>query len=267
MSDLIVVSFESEDDAAAALQALRDLQSAGGVDIADAAVIRKDPDGKTHVKGTLDGSAIAGAAIGGGLGLLLTVFFPVVGLTIGAIGGAVVGHAVSDRIDKDFVREVTDKLEGGHSALFVLLHGANDGRRPRLAPADGGRDGHPDDPGPRARRRSAQGDRLSRRAATRRRGEDRHRPARSRTKGSGAVPYAVVREMAQGAEAGGLDSVWVYDHLLFRFGDDPTTGLYECWTILSAIAEATRRVELGTIVLCTGVPQPGAAGQDGRHAR
>jgi len=74
--------------------------------------------------------------------------------------------------------------------------------------------------------------------------------------GRGAVPYPVVREMAQGAEAGGLDSVWVYDHLLFRFGDDPTTGLYECWTILSAIAEATRRVELGTIVLCTGFRNP-----------
>jgi alkanesulfonate monooxygenase SsuD/methylene tetrahydromethanopterin reductase-like flavin-dependent oxidoreductase (luciferase family) len=74
--------------------------------------------------------------------------------------------------------------------------------------------------------------------------------------GHGAVPYPVVREMAQGAEAGGLDSVWVYDHLLFRFGDDPTTGLYECWTILSAIAEATRRVELGTIVLCTAFRNP-----------
>lgn len=74
--------------------------------------------------------------------------------------------------------------------------------------------------------------------------------------GRGAVPYPVVREMAQGAEAGGLDSVWVYDHLLFRFGTDPTTGLYECWTVLSAIAEATRRVELGTIVLCTGFRNP-----------
>ena len=74
--------------------------------------------------------------------------------------------------------------------------------------------------------------------------------------GHGVVPYAVVREMAQGAERGGLDSVWVYDHLLIRFGDDPATGLYECWTVLSAIAEATRRVELGTIVLCTAFRNP-----------
>ena len=139
MSDLIVVSFESEDAAGSALQALRDLQSAGGVDIADAALIRKDPDGKTHVKGTLDGSAIAGAAIGGGLGVLFTVLFPVVGLAIGAIGGAIVGHAVSDRVDKDFVREVTEKLEAGHSALFVLLQGGSTaGILAALRPIEGG---------------------------------------------------------------------------------------------------------------------------------
>jgi uncharacterized membrane protein len=139
MSDLIVVSFESEDEAGAALQALRDLRTAGGVEIADAAVIRKDPDGKTHVKGTLDGGAIAGAAIGGGLGLIFMVFFPVVGLAIGAIGGAIVGHAVSDRVDKDFVREVSAKLEAGHSALFVLLHdGSTAGVLAALRPLEGG---------------------------------------------------------------------------------------------------------------------------------
>ncbi len=51
-------------------------------------------------------------------------------------------------------------------------------------------------------------------------------------------------------EAAGLDSAWVFDHLLFR-GDGETSGIHECWTILAAIAEATSRVELGTIVLCT----------------
>lgn len=63
-------------------------------------------------------------------------------------------------------------------------------------------------------------------------------------------PYAEIRAVATAAEAGGLDSVWVYDHVLFRF-DGETTGIHECWTILAAIAEATSRVELGTIVMCT----------------
>ena len=70
--------------------------------------------------------------------------------------------------------------------------------------------------------------------------------------GEDGIPdYPAIRAMAVGAEAAGLDSVWVFDHLLFRF-DGQTTGIHECWTILSAIAEATRRVELGTLVMCTG---------------
>jgi alkanesulfonate monooxygenase SsuD/methylene tetrahydromethanopterin reductase-like flavin-dependent oxidoreductase (luciferase family) len=69
--------------------------------------------------------------------------------------------------------------------------------------------------------------------------------------GTSAPPsYPEIRAIATGAEDGGLDSVWVFDHLLFRF-DGETTGIHECWTVLAAIAEATSRVELGTIVMCT----------------
>jgi len=68
--------------------------------------------------------------------------------------------------------------------------------------------------------------------------------------------YALIREMAIAAEAAGFDSIWVYDHLLFRF-DGRTTGIHECWTILSAIAEATKRAELGTLVMCTGFRNAG----------
>ena len=69
--------------------------------------------------------------------------------------------------------------------------------------------------------------------------------------GTGVPSYASIRAVAVAIEAAGLDSVWVFDHLLFRF-DGETSGIHECWTILAAIAEATSRVELGTIVLCTG---------------
>ncbi len=69
-------------------------------------------------------------------------------------------------------------------------------------------------------------------------------------------PYAQIRSNALTAEASGLDSIWVYDHLLYHFPDKEPQGVWEGWTIGSALAEATQRVELGTLVLCTAFRNP-----------
>ncbi|HWH24431.1 MAG TPA: LLM class flavin-dependent oxidoreductase [Candidatus Limnocylindria bacterium] len=70
--------------------------------------------------------------------------------------------------------------------------------------------------------------------------------------------YADMRAMALAAEAGGLDAIYVADHLFFEPPDgSPTRGLWESWTILSALAEATDRVELGPLVLCAPFRNPG----------
>src|SRR5947208_3585388 len=71
----------------------------------------------------------------------------------------------------------------------------------------------------------------------------------------GRLPsYVEVREMARQAEAAGFDSVWLYDHLLYRFPDRPSTGVWEGWTFLAALAEATERCELRTRGPRQGIP-------------
>lgn len=61
--------------------------------------------------------------------------------------------------------------------------------------------------------------------------------------------FQEVRALALQVEEAGFDSIWVYDHLLYRFPDGMTLGIWECWSVLAALAEATNRVELGTLVV------------------
>ncbi len=70
------------------------------------------------------------------------------------------------------------------------------------------------------------------------------------------LPYTAIRDLALQAEAEGLDSLWVADHLLYRPADGPTRGIWEAWSIQTALAEATERVDIGQLVLCTAFRNP-----------
>ncbi|MDQ2940631.1 MAG: LLM class flavin-dependent oxidoreductase [Chloroflexota bacterium] len=81
-------------------------------------------------------------------------------------------------------------------------------------------------------------------------------PIGERETEQGPLPYSVLEEMALRAEADGLDSVWVADHLLFR-RDGVTRGIHEAWTMLTAFAAVTTRVAVGTLVLALPFRSPG----------
>jgi alkanesulfonate monooxygenase SsuD/methylene tetrahydromethanopterin reductase-like flavin-dependent oxidoreductase (luciferase family) len=70
------------------------------------------------------------------------------------------------------------------------------------------------------------------------------------------VRYGALRELAQQVEARELDSLWVFDHLLFRRPNQPTAGGWEAWTVLTALADATQRVELGMLVAAVPFRNP-----------
>lgn len=69
------------------------------------------------------------------------------------------------------------------------------------------------------------------------------------------VTWAEVRSVGLTAEACGLDSVWVGDHLLYR-DDGGARGPFEAWSVLSALAEATERVALGPLVASSSFHAP-----------
>ncbi len=62
--------------------------------------------------------------------------------------------------------------------------------------------------------------------------------------------------MARTAEAVGLDSIWVGDHLLYDLPDGSVRGPWEVWTSLAALAAVTERVELGPLVASIGFSEP-----------
>ena len=70
------------------------------------------------------------------------------------------------------------------------------------------------------------------------------------------VRWPELRSMARLAEDAGFDSVWVGDHLLYRYDDGSTRGPWEAWTQLAGLAEATSRVAIGPLVAASAFHAP-----------
>jgi len=68
--------------------------------------------------------------------------------------------------------------------------------------------------------------------------------------------FAETAAFARHAEAAGLDSIWVFDHVLFRAAGEPDGTVREGWTTLAALAPLIPRVELGSLVMCSSFRNP-----------
>jgi alkanesulfonate monooxygenase SsuD/methylene tetrahydromethanopterin reductase-like flavin-dependent oxidoreductase (luciferase family) len=72
-----------------------------------------------------------------------------------------------------------------------------------------------------------------------------------------APTFAETLDFSARAGRAGLDSLWVFDHLIFKFPNEPDEGLQEAWTTLSALAPVVPRVELGALVMCSSFRNAG----------
>ncbi len=64
--------------------------------------------------------------------------------------------------------------------------------------------------------------------------------------------------MARAVEDLGYDSLWFVDHYIYQNDASglPPQGAWECWSMLAALAAATTRVELGSLVTATSFRNP-----------
>jgi alkanesulfonate monooxygenase SsuD/methylene tetrahydromethanopterin reductase-like flavin-dependent oxidoreductase (luciferase family) len=70
------------------------------------------------------------------------------------------------------------------------------------------------------------------------------------------VRWPELRAIARTAEDLGFDSIWLGDHLLYRYASGETRGPWEAWTTLAGLAEATERITLGPLVAATAFHVP-----------
>ncbi len=122
MSDLIVIAFPSEEKAEEVRQKVLSLQKEYLIEVGDAVVAVKHPDGHVKLNQMFHPSA-AGAAAGSFWGLLIGILFmmPLVGAALGAGAGALGGALTDFGIDDKFMKSLADSLQPGNAALFLLI--------------------------------------------------------------------------------------------------------------------------------------------------
>jgi len=122
MNTLVVIGYDDIHRAEEMRLKLLKLQADYLIDLEDAVVAIRKPDGKLKLNQPVNLTAI-GAAQGTFWGLLVGMLFlsPLVGAAIGASSGAVAGALTDIGIRDDFMKEMAKALKPGTSALFVLV--------------------------------------------------------------------------------------------------------------------------------------------------
>jgi uncharacterized membrane protein len=139
MSNLIAIAYDDLATANKVRDKVFDLQKQQLIQLEDAVVVERKPDGKIklhQIKGTVAMGATGGALWGGLIGLIF--FMPLLGMAVGGAAGAAMGSAADVGVNDKFMKDLAEGLKPGAAALFLLISRSTpDKVIPALAPLGG----------------------------------------------------------------------------------------------------------------------------------
>ena len=118
---LVAIVFDKPSRATEVLVNLLHLQQEGALRIGDAVVIAKDESGRAQIHETVDVTATKGALIGGWWGLLAGLLVGPLAIAGGVAVGALYGKLVDKGLADDWVKQMSQWLDAGRSALLLLV--------------------------------------------------------------------------------------------------------------------------------------------------
>ena len=122
MSDLIVITFDTDSAAFEMRAELVKLQSEYLLQMEDVVVVTRALDNTVQLHQSANLTAL-GAVSGGFWGMLVGILFlnPLLGVALGAGAGALSGSYTDVGINDEFMRDLGAKLTPGTAAVFILV--------------------------------------------------------------------------------------------------------------------------------------------------
>ena len=121
MNKLVAIAYQDAETAQRVRAVLIEATKEHLLQLDDAVVVERQPDGKVklHQAMSTSGAGAAGGALWGGLiGLLFLA--PLFGMAIGAASGALAGKFTDVGVNDDFMKKLGENMPEGGAALIVL---------------------------------------------------------------------------------------------------------------------------------------------------
>jgi uncharacterized membrane protein len=121
-----MIAFDDPKEARKVRHTLSSIQDTGPLSLDDSAIMVKDKNSKVHLKNEYDlgvkVSALGDSAIVLRIG---SIFFPIDGLILGAIGRVLVGKLADIGVSQNLFKEASEEQKTSSSAIFYIVRGNN----------------------------------------------------------------------------------------------------------------------------------------------